>query len=285
MSSGKRDTVIIACVTFEVDKIVSPVLHYEASRIHLLSSSTGEDVYSEFYKEVCDQIHQKSPKTEIIPHRSKYDSVTGYDGFTVFDFQSVMNEVLCIIESEKASSKDLPQIFVNISAGTSEYSAASLMASMMHYDIVKPFTVSALEYAVPIDKVRDIYYRDGKPVGQTIRSREPRSITSYPIEKPDEERVLALAILKEQIELGDTCAATMMKRLNQAKLFDDYDVRYNDKPEQKDIMRYQRNFVDLWIKDGWIEKVSKRKTRITSEGESILKVFSNSYAIKRESGE
>ncbi len=285
MSSGKRDTVIIACVTFEVDKIVSPVLHYEASRIHLLNSSTGEDIYSEFYKEVCDQIRQKSPKTEIVHHQSKYDPDNGYEGFTVFDFQSVMNEVLCIIETEKATCKDLPQIFVNISAGTSEYSAASLMASMMHYDIVKPFTVSALEYTVPIDKVREIYYRDGKPVGQTVRCREPRSIISYPIEKPDEERVLALAILKEQIELGDTCAATMMKRLNQAKLFDDYDTKYNDKPEQKDVMRYQRNFVDLWIKDGWIEKVSKRKTRITSEGESILKVFSNSYSIKRENEE
>ena len=283
MSSGKRDTVIIACVTFEVDKIVSPVLHYEAARIHLLSSSTGEDVYSEFYKEVCDQIHQKSPKTEIIPHRSKYDPVTGYDGFTVFDFQSVMNEVLCIIEMEKRDCSDPPQIFVNISAGTSEYSAASLMASMMHYDIVKPFTVSAKEYAVSPDKVREVYYRDGRPVGQTVVSREPFSITSYPIEKPDENRVLALAILKEQIDAGDTCAATMMKRLNEAKLFEDYDTGYNDKPQQKDVMKYQRNFVDLWIKDGWIEKVSKRKTRITAEGESILKVFSKSYQIKKES--
>lgn len=283
MSSGKRDTVVIACVTFEVDKIVSPVLHYEASRIHLLNSSTGNDVYAEFYKEVCDQICQKSPKTEIIHHRSKYDPDKGYDGFTVFDFQSVMNEVLCIIEMEKRDCSDPPQIFVNISAGTSEYSAASLMASMMHYDIVKPFTVSAKEYAVSPDKVREVYYRDGRPVGQTVVSREPFSITSYPIEKPDENRVLALAILKEQIDAGDTCAATMMKRLNEAKLFEDYDTGYNDKPQQKDVMKYQRNFVDLWIKDGWIEKVSKRKTRITAEGESILKVFSKSYQIRKES--
>lgn len=281
MSSGKRDTVIIACVTFEVDKIVSPILHYEASRVHLLNTSSGEDIYSEFYDEVCDQISKKSPKTEIVHHRSVYDPDTGYGEFTVFDFQSVMNEVLCIIETERECCSDLPQIFVNISAGTSEYSAASLMASMMNYDIVKPFTVSAQEYAVPADKIREVYYRDGRPVGQTVKCRDPHSILSYPIEKPDENRVLALAILREQIGLGDTCAATMMKRLNQAKLFDDYDVKYNDKPEQKDIMRYQRNFVDLWIKDGWIEKVSKRKTRITPEGESILKVFSRSYCIKK----
>ena len=104
-------------------------------------------VYSEFYDEVCNQIREKSPKTEIVHHRSEYDPEVGYIGFTVFDFQSIMNEVLCIIESEKRDCEDLPQIFVNISAGTSEYSAASLMASMMHYDIARPFTVSAKEYA------------------------------------------------------------------------------------------------------------------------------------------
>ena len=102
------------------------------------------------------------------------------------------------------------------------------------------------------------------------------------MERPNRERVLALAILKEQIEKGDTCAATMMKRLNEANLFDDYKVKYNNKPEQKDVMRYQRNFVDLWIRDEWIEKVSKRKTRITAEGESILRIFAESYSIRKE---
>lgn len=282
MSSGKRDTVIIACVTFEVDKIVSPVIHYEATRVHLLNSSSGTDVYNEFYEEVCRQITERSPKTEIVHHRSPYDPEKGYIGFTVFDFQAVMNEVLCIIESERNGCEEPPQIFVNISAGTSEYSAASLMASMMNYDLVKPFTVSAQEYAVPSDRIREVYYRDGRPVGQTVRCNEPRSIMSYPMDKPNRERVLALAILKEQIAIGDTCAATMIKRLNQAGLFDDYKVRYNDKPEQKDVMKYQRNFVDLWIRDEWIEKVSKRKTRITAEGESILKVFADSYAMGKE---
>ena len=282
MSSGKRDTVVIACVTFEVDKIVSPVIHYEATRVHLLNSSSGTDVYNEFYEEVCRQITERSPKTEIVHHRSHYDPDEGYTGFTVFDFQSIMNEVLCIIESERKDCEEPPQIFVNISAGTSEYSAASLMASMMNHDVVKPFTVSAHEYAVPADKIREIYYRDGRPVGQTIKCKEPRSIMSYPMERPNRERVLALAILKEQIEKGDTCAATMMKRLNEANLFDDYKVKYNNKPEQKDVMRYQRNFVDLWIRDEWIEKVSKRKTRITAEGESILRIFAESYSIRKE---
>ncbi|MGN1045299.1 MAG: DUF6293 family protein [Candidatus Methanomethylophilaceae archaeon] len=280
MTSGKRDTVIISCVTFEVDKIVSPVLHYEAARVHLLNTSPPGDVYEEFYNEVCDRISSESPKTEIVPHRSVADENGDYD-FTVYDFQSVMNEVLCIIEKEKRDCPTPPSIFVNISAGTSEYSAASLIASMMHHDVAVPFTVSAAEYTVPEDKVKEVYYRDGRPVGQTLRSKGPYGIVSYPLQRPDETRVLGLAVLKEQIEIGDTCAATMIRRLNEEGLFDDYAKKYNDKPEQKDIMKYQRNFMDLWLKDGWVEKVSKRKTRITAEGESILKVFAKGYRIGR----
>ncbi len=282
MTSGKRDTVIISCVTFEVDKIVSPVVHYGATRVHLLNTSSPGSVYEEFYDEVCARIASESPRTEIVPHRSVADPDTGKYDFTVYDFQSVMNEVLCIIEKEKHDCAAPPSIFVNISAGTSEYSAASLIASMMHHDVAVPFTVSSAEYTVPEDRIKDVYYRDGRPVGQTLRSKDPYCISSYPLQRPDETRVLGLAILKEQIEIGDTCAATMIKRLNEEGLFDDYDKKYNDKPEQKDVMKYQRNFMDLWLKDGWVEKVSKRKTRITAEGESILKVFAEGYGIGRQ---
>lgn len=281
MTSGKRDTVLISCVTFEVDKIVSPVVHYEASRIHILNTTTGDDVYSDFYEEVCRQISERSPKTIIVPHSSMYVPGKGYEGFTVFDFQSLMNKMLCIIEDERRSCEDPPQIFVNISAGTSEYSAASLIASMMNPDIAKPFTVSAKEYTVPAGMIRDVYYRDGRPVGQTLVAKEPQSIMSYQIDKPDEDRVLALSILKEQISLDDTCAGTMMGRLRDAGIIEGYETKHNGMPVQKDIMKYQRNFVDLWLRDGWIEKVSKRKTRITPEGEVILSVFAESYRIGR----
>ena len=45
MVSGKKDRVVISCVTFEVAKIVDPVLYYEATRVHLLSTSQEGDIY------------------------------------------------------------------------------------------------------------------------------------------------------------------------------------------------------------------------------------------------
>ena len=49
------------------------------------------------------------------------------------------------------------------------------------------------------------------------------------------------------------------------------------KPDQKSTMNYQRNFVDRWLDNGWVEKVSKREMKITKEGRTILDVFLSCY--------
>lgn len=267
MSSGRRERVMISCVTFEVAKIVEPVEFYEATKVHLLNKSEEGTVYREFLDEVVRRIKESSPRTNVIIHDCK-----------VYDFSEMMKEVLCIIRDETELYGDSLDIYVNISAGTSEYSAASLMASMMHTDVTVPFTVSTKDYQVSVEKIREIYYDGDRPVGLTKTSREPKAVSSYPISKPDKSKVLALKVLKEQIEKNDSSAATMMAILNEKGLFDSYDKGYNGKPEQKDVMKYQRNFVDFWISNGWIEKVSKRKSRITQTGNEILEIFSDSYS-------
>ena len=75
----------------------------------------------------------------------------------------------------------------------------------------------------------------------------------------------------------------MMQILNEKGLFDDYSTKeHNNKPEQKDIMKYQRNYVDFWLENRWLEKQSKRKYRITELGEEILSIFGKSYSIGKE---
>ena len=71
----------------------------------------------------------------------------------------------------------------------------------------------------------------------------------------------------------------MMQILNEKGLFDDYSKKdYNNKPEQKDIMKYQRNYIDFWMDNGWVEKQSKRRYRITEVGEEVLSIFGKSYS-------
>ncbi len=270
MPSGRRERIVISCVTFEVAKIVEPISYYEATKVHLLHKSETGTIYREFLDEVVSNIKETSPKTSIYSHSC-----------TVYDFSDVLRKVLLIIEEEmRLCGPDL-DIYVNVSAGTSEYSAASLMASMMHSECTVPFTVSTKEYKVSEEKVREIYYENGKPIGMTKSCREPRAVSTYAIEKPDITKVLALEVLNEQIKKGDTCAATMMSILRDRGLFDEYSRKYNNKPEQKDVMKYQRNYVDVWLENGWIEKVSKRKTKMTPAGLEILEIFSDGYHIRK----
>ena len=75
----------------------------------------------------------------------------------------------------------------------------------------------------------------------------------------------------------------MMQILREKKLFDDYSVReHNNKPEQRDIMRYQRSYVDFWLDNRWLEKQSKRRYRITELGEEVLSIFGKSSAMRKE---
>ena len=166
MVSGRKDRVVISCVTFEVAKVVDPIEYYEATRVHLLSTSKDGDIYREFLDEVCSRITAYSKRTQIVKHISQKDENGNYD-FTVYDFQSVMRELLCIIQDEiEEHGENNVEIFVNISAGTSEYSAASLIASMMYHDCTLPFTVSTDEYSVSGDMVRKVFFDGDTPVGQ-----------------------------------------------------------------------------------------------------------------------
>ncbi len=282
MVSGRKDRVVISCVTFEVAKIVEPVEYYEATRVHLLNTSREDSIYREFLDEVCRRIGEYSKRTQIVRHITQWDG-DSYD-FKVSDFGSVMREILCIIQGEiEQHGENNVEIYVNISAGTSEYSAASLIASMMYHDQTIPFTVSTEEYTVSEDRVREVYFRDGVPVGQALHCHDPKALSTYRIDKPDRDKVLALGVMRDQIEKGDSCAAKMMQILNEKGLFDDYSRKeYNNKPEQKDIMKYQRNYIDFWLDNKWVEKQSKRKYRVTELGEEVLSIFEKSYSLKRD---
>jgi len=263
MSSGKKERILISCVSFEVAKIVDPAVYYEATTIHLIHY--GSDVYQEFYDEVVKRIHEELPRATIVEH--------GDD--PIFSFERMMNLVLKIIRQEQKRTDGSADIYVNITAGPSEYSAASLIASMMMKGVI-PFNVSTEKYQVPVEKVRDVYYENGRPVGLSKTTKEPNVFSTYAIQKPDEKLVIGLGILSEQIPKKQVSAPVMIPLLN-AKGLMDITKTDTGKPDQKCTMNYQRNFVDRWLENGWVERISKRELKITKEGQTILDVFLDSY--------
>ena len=141
MGSGKKNRIMIACVTFETTKITEPVKFYESNRVHIIHyvkdpHDPKSRVYVDFYEQVCKLIEVDGSRTvEIVEHNEK-----------VNDFTIMLRTVLNIIREEKDCSEDC-DIYVNISSGSSEYAAASAIASMMNPGTI-PFSVSTKEYTV-----------------------------------------------------------------------------------------------------------------------------------------
>ena len=262
MASGKKDRIVISCVTFDVAKVVSPIVHYEASRVHLIHYVKSDDIYQEFYDEVCARISEEIPRCEIVEHNAE-----------VFDFAKMMNVVSRIMEDEIERAEIRPDIYVNVSAGTSEYSAASLMASMMHEGVM-PFNVPTERYTVSPDRIRDVYFDDGRPVGLSMSVREPTLISTFTMKMPDKGQIKGLWILKRRLNNKEPIsAAAIIPELSELGLIKCNYSMCSKKPDQNTLMNYQRNFVDKWIHNGWAERTSKRMMRITPDGEAVLKMF------------
>ena len=264
MSSGKKERILISCVSFEVAKIVDPAIYYEATTVHLIHY--GSDVYQEFYDEVYKRIHEELPRATIVEHGDE----------PIFNFERMMNLVLMIIRQEQKRTNNTADIYVNISAGPSEYSAASLIASMMMKNVM-PFNVSTDKYQVPMEKVKDVYYENGRPVGLSKTTKEPNVFSTYAIQKPDEKLVLALGLLNEQMEKKKPISAPVMIPILAENKLMTFTKTQSGKPDQKSTMNYQRNFVDRWLEKSWVERISKRELRITDEGRTIMDVFLNCY--------
>ncbi|MCL1811805.1 MAG: DUF6293 family protein [Methanomassiliicoccaceae archaeon] len=263
MSSGRKDRVVVSCVTFETFKIADPVAYYAATRVHLIhytdQSNERNRIYNEFYEQVCRMIRKSMPNAEIIEHEAM-----------VFDFTVMLRTVLNILKEEGDAD-----VFVNISAGTSEYTAAAVIASMMNPHTV-PFSVSTKEYSIPDEELRRIYYSGGVPVGLAAATREPKALPHYRIDVPEEHLVAGLRILDAKSKEGQTSGTVIIDALKSKEVW-----YRKGRPKDSDIERkryeavcYQRDFVDKWKENGWIEKDRKTKRYfLTDTGKTVLGTF------------
>ncbi len=265
---------MIACVTFETSKIVEPALYYEINKIHIIryirdpDSETGR-MYDEFRQTVCERLEAESPRPiEIVVHN-----------VPVTHFADMLRTVLSIIRAEKSSdANEECDIFVNISAGTPEYSAASTVASMM-IPGVTPFSVGTKEYTVSNEVVKQIYYVDGKPVGLSKTTYPPKAVPIYPISIPEEHLVRGLRVLYERsTSKKSITSGAMISALKDAGIW--YrDPRTDDSGKkssgrQTEAVYYQRDFIAKWVKNGWIRKDDLlNKYEVTLDGKNVIDTF------------
>ena len=268
--SGKRKAVVISCVTFETAKVVEPIKFYNADVAHLIHfDSKGGGVYTEFYDRVIELINEPdgTSNIEIVEHNER-----------VYKFKDMMRTILKIIDEEREKD-DYADIFVNVSAGTSEYTAAAVIASMMN-DGVIAFTVSTEKYTISDDRIRDIYYEGGVPVGLCKSTHDPTMLPNYIIDKPEKNLVDGLRILDEKnMNREPTTAPEMISILRENKTWkrDDYTTNKNKDPyksKRTESVHYQRDFIDKWKGLNWVERDSfGKKYVVTKEGKIVLETF------------
>ena len=269
MQSGRRNRVMIACVTFETVMITDPIKFYESHIVHLIHytrDATDEryNVYLEFYEEVCKTIRNIDPNIEIIEHVAK-----------ITDFTTMLRTLLEIIEKEEERD-ERSDIYVNVSAGSSEYVAAASIASMMKPRAI-PFSVPTKEYTV--DDVKGVFFIEGTPVGLTRTTRDPKRMPKYKIDIPSENIVKGLKILNDlsdstTIPKGSDVIAILKKQGIWRKSAPVYSEDEKHKQSRSDSVYYQRDFIDKWLENGWVYKDKYEKRYfLTEDGKIALRTF------------
>ena len=262
--SGRERAVMIACVTFETVKVTDPVRFYRCDRVHIIhyvKNTQKRSVFQEFYDRVCETILDDNRNVEIVEHSRE----------SVNDFSLMLSRVLSIIEQEQAEGDC--RIYVNISSGSPDYTAAAAIGSMMSENVI-PFTVNSKGYSIGTeDEIRSAYYRDGRPVGLTSETYPPKALPTYAIDKPPEHLVKGLRVLRDlNSKKQRSKSSGIVPVLKDKGIWFREEPDYNQK--QSDAVQYHRDFVSKWVERGWVVKNElTKKYEVTEEGEIILDTF------------
>jgi len=268
--SGRKERIVIECVMMDVAMVVEPALYYEADTVHLIHYSKNHrdnisTTYGKFFDEAKKQISERL-KTDIVEHDAN-----------VYDFRAMMRTLLEIVSSERRRTGGIMDVYVNISAGTTEYSAAAMLVCMQNRSLTA-FTLRTSEYTIQNEDIERLLYRDGKPVGFSTAVEEPEMIVTFDPERQDAQLVACLGVLKEeQSRKRNVYAADVINGLKilGAWNYEPDRRRGRTDDEQKELMYLKRAYLEPMAKKGWVVKNELVKGRwdITPEGEAIIDVY------------
>lgn len=253
---------IIACVSFETAQIVQPAVQYNAKRMylfHYVSDKTSETgaVYSEFYDEVCRQLREKIPGIEIIECSKT----------PLWEHSLLLRDLTNIISSHNRNHPDEP-LLINVSAGSDDFTSAGKVAALKCAG-VEHFTVNTLKFKVPLEKIREIFYENGRPVGLTETCREATILPKYDIEFFEEYLVRSLRVYIGIVDGGEyRFAKVVIPELKSRGLW----IGKEGCNEEATFFRKYRN---VWLKHGWVAKGSGKDKHYlpTERGREVAKIF------------
>ena len=268
--SGRKERIVIECIMMDVPMVVEPAVHYEADTVHLIHYSRNHrenisEMYGRFFEEARRQIRERS-EAQVMEHDAN-----------VYDFHAMMRTVLEIVSSDRKRTGGIMDVYVNISAGSTEYSAAAMLVCMQNKTLTA-FTVRTDEYMIRNEDIERLLYRDGRPVGFSATVEEPEMVVTFDPDRQDAQLVACLGVLKEvQSRKRNVYFSDLINGLKVLGAWNYEPDRRRGKTddEQKELMHLKRAYMEPMVKKGWVVKNELVKGRwdITPEGEAIIEVY------------
>jgi hypothetical protein len=269
--TGKKERVVICCLTTEIVKVVEPVRFYEATKVHIIAYPSGSETdpvlgfYNKFLEEACKRIESLG-RVKVVVHRAN-----------ITDYQQMLRTIIQIVAEVRKDHGDFADIYVNLSSGTPEYIAGAMVASTQD-DCLVAFSVRTKRMSMDIDDALKAYTVGSNLVGRTSEVYDPNMITTFGSERPPNKFVCCLATMK------------VMNDNNRSPSFNDIidelksDGVWDYVPEakktrtdesQKERMFYRRNYIDPMVARGWIVEDTVKRNRyiLTKKGESVVDVY------------
>jgi hypothetical protein len=274
MSSGRRESVMLFCISPISKLYLEPIAHYEPDTIHVFIGNRQDSV-STLAREIYELTKNDIACGKIVEHPiddSDYNVVLG----SIID---VLNDL------HQTYGNDL-DVFINISSGTSEFSAAGMFASML------PLSAIAFKVDVDYDLSKEQLSRLIDDLNRSAELTEPERVTGLKNDSPDDEMIIFLKIVDDLLK--ESRYPKYRKMIDRLKDADEWSYDPDRKSgygrtslEEKEERYLKRHYIAIALENGWLERPSDRTMRLTDSGRAYISVFApekNSKSVLRKVG-
>ena len=260
MSSGRRESVMIFCASAVKDLYLAPVEHYGPDLVHVFVSDRGDNV-SALEREVYGNCKKEIGCKKLVEHP-----------IDTRDYEGILASIIEIKKELSGTYGEDLDIFINISSGTPEFSAAAMFAAMLPEPAIA-FRVDT-ESDLSKEELEDIAGR----ISGSVRVSEPARVTGLKNDDPEEEMIIFLSIVRELLrETRYPKFRTMIDLLKDDDAWS-YDPsrksgRGRTSLEDREERYLKRHYIEPALKNGWLEKLEGRRIGLTEQGMAYLSVY------------
>ena len=260
MSSGRRESVMIFCASAVKDLYLAPVEHYGPDLVHVFVSDRDDNV-SALEREVYGNCKKEIGCKKLVEHP-----------IDTRDYEGILASIIEIKKELSGTYGEDLDIFINISSGTPEFSAAAMFAAILPEPAIA-FRVDT-ESDLSKEELEDIAGR----ISGSVRVSEPARVTGLKNDDPEEEMICFLSIVRELLrETRYPKFRTMIELLKDDEAWS-YDPsrksgRGRTSLEDREERYLKRHYIEPALKNGWLEKLEGRRIGLTEQGMAYLSVY------------